>query len=102
MAQISKFNIDTRLPQPTNIKDLETTVKELSAVLSKILYELQWRLNNIIEGEHGHVYLEVKTAEPQAELLKQGMIVYADGTSWNPGSGEGVYRYNGTAWVFLG
>lgn len=31
-----------------------------------------------------------------------GMIVLADGTDWNPGSGEGVYRYNGSAWVFMG
>lgn len=33
---------------------------------------------------------------------RQGVIVYADGTDWNPGSGEGVYRHNGTSWVFLG
>ena len=24
---------------------------------------------------------------------RAGMIVYADGTSWNPGAGEGVYTY---------
>ena len=34
--------------------------------------------------------------------LRKGMVRYADGTSWNPGSGEGAYRYNGTAWVLLG
>ncbi len=27
---------------------------------------------------------------------------YADGTVWNPGSGIGFYRFNGTTWVFLG
>ncbi|AGF91089.1 hypothetical protein SXHG_00067 [Synechococcus phage MRHenn-2013a] len=32
-----------------------------------------------------------------------GMIVYADGTSWDPGSGEGLYRYSlAGAWVFIG
>ena len=31
-----------------------------------------------------------------------GMIVYADGTVWNPGSGEGVYVYYGAAWNLLG
>lgn len=30
-----------------------------------------------------------------------GMIAYADGTSWNPGSGEGFYGYEGSAWVKL-
>jgi len=32
----------------------------------------------------------------------EGMIVRADGTSWNPGSGGGFYGYHGGAWVFLG
>lgn len=34
---------------------------------------------------------------------RTGMTVYADGTSWNPGAGEGIYRYNlAGAWVFIG
>lgn len=31
-----------------------------------------------------------------------GQIVIADGTNWNPGSGHGLYWWNGTAWTFLG
>jgi len=27
-----------------------------------------------------------------------GMLRYADGTNWNPGSGEGIYAYYGSAW----
>ena len=33
--------------------------------------------------------------------LRNGMIVYADGTDWNPGSGEGFYGYQAGAWVKL-
>lgn len=33
---------------------------------------------------------------------KDGDIRYADGTSWNPGSGEGFYGYANSAWAFLG
>lgn len=34
---------------------------------------------------------------------RPGDIRYADGTDWNPGSGEGIYRYSiAGAWVFLG
>jgi hypothetical protein len=33
---------------------------------------------------------------------RQGMRRYADGTQWNPGSGAGLYRYDGTAWRYLG
>ena len=33
---------------------------------------------------------------------RAGDIRIADGTNWNPGSGAGLYRHNGTAWVFIG
>jgi hypothetical protein len=38
------------------------------------------------------------------DRMRAGMLVYADGTDWNPGSGEGVYRRNAAnaAWVYLG
>lgn len=41
-----------------------------------------------------------KNAEP--DKYGDGLVVYADGTNWNPGSGEGLYaRYN-SAWNALG
>lgn len=33
---------------------------------------------------------------------RDGDIRYADGTSWNPGSGAGVYVYKTSSWVLLG
>lgn len=34
---------------------------------------------------------------------RQGMVVFADGTHWNPGSGEGVYTFKSdAAWHLLG
>lgn len=35
---------------------------------------------------------------------RDGDIRYADGTTWNPGSGQGIYYYkaSGPAWVLLG
>ena len=32
---------------------------------------------------------------------RNGMIVYADGTSWNPGFGQGPYAYLGGSWTKL-
>jgi hypothetical protein len=32
---------------------------------------------------------------------REGRVAYADGTNWNPGSGAGVYVYNGMSWVKL-
>ena len=43
--------------------------------------------------------LEVLNSEPTK--LRNGLVVYADGTNWNPGSGEGVYAYEAGSWVKL-
>lgn len=32
---------------------------------------------------------------------EDGLIVYADGTAWNPGSGAGFYGRQAGAWVKL-
>lgn len=32
---------------------------------------------------------------------RDGDIRYADGTSWNPGGGAGIYWFNGTVWTKL-
>jgi len=34
--------------------------------------------------------------------IKVGDVVYADGTDWNPGSGEGLYVYKSGGWSLLG
>lgn len=30
-----------------------------------------------------------------------GQVVYADGTDWNPGAGEGLYVYKSTGWTLI-
>ncbi len=62
--------------------------------------------------EFGQVSEALKTPTVQAMFLAQlnteparygdGMMVYADGTNWDPGSGEGVYCYYATGWNYLG
>jgi hypothetical protein len=45
-------------------------------------------------------YLDVTTTAP--DKPRQGMIRYADGSSWDPGDGEGIYFFNsGGTWVKL-
>ena len=45
----------------------------------------------------------LRTIELNAEPAKprDGMVVYADGTNWDPGSGEGFYGRENGAWVKL-
>ena len=33
---------------------------------------------------------------------RDGDIRYADGTTWDPGSGAGIYYYDGASWHLLG
>lgn len=33
---------------------------------------------------------------------RDGLVVMADGASWNPSSGRGVYVYKAGTWSFLG
>lgn len=35
------------------------------------------------------------------EKPREGMVVWADGTNWNPGFGAGPYAYIGGAWTKL-
>lgn len=39
------------------------------------------------------------SSEPTSPVT--GMVVWADGSSWNPGSGAGLYVYTGSAWSKL-
>jgi hypothetical protein len=41
----------------------------------------------------GFVVLHVEPTRPEI-----GTLVYADGTDWNPGAGEGLYQYTSTGW----
>ena len=53
-------------------------------------------LNKAIMGEHTIMYKAPKRIVP-------GLVVYADGVKWNPGSGEGLYRRTiANTWVFVG
>ena len=45
------------------------------------------------------LHADVLSAEPARPA--DGDIVYADGTNWNPGSGEGFYGRENGAWVKL-
>lgn len=70
-------------------------------------------LNRQVSDELRRVQSETEMPQPQAGVifpqlhveplkLKDGLVVLADGTDWNPGSGAGFYGYYGAAWHKLG
>ena len=44
----------------------------------------------------------VPTVYAAPDKPRDGMLVYADGTNWDPGSGEGFYAYYNSTWNLLG
>ena len=77
------------VPTPT----LAKTVEDLRRWLTQ---ELQRVANAFIQAQTPTIPLY--TAAPSKPVL--GQIVLADGTAWNPGSGRGLYYYDG-GWNFI-
>ena len=68
---------------------------ELPSYLQSELDKLSATINNIADGHYDST--NVVVTKPRA-----GDVRYADGTNWNPGSGEGLYIYLSTgAWSKL-
>ena len=86
MAQAPRY---TPNPVPVNPDDIP-----------KYIFEELLKLEGALQ-EHPTTYIEVKNATPSR--IKQGDIVYGDGTNFDPGSGEGIYFRNAAgSWVKLG
>ena len=85
MAQAPKY---TPNPVPDNPKDLP------QYLLQEFL-----KIQGALE-ETPVTFIEVKNVAPAR--IKQGDIVYGDGTNFDPGSGEGIYFRNAAgSWVKL-
>lgn len=71
------------------------SIDDLPIYLSNELEKISTVISALTQG-----HLDVSYSAPSKP--RKGDIRYADGTSWNPGSGQGIYRYTGSAWVFVG
>lgn len=45
--------------------------------------------------------LELRPVFAEPIRPREGMVVFADGTQWDPGDGKGVYTYQDGGWVKL-
>lgn len=64
------------------------------------LDQLQNNIQQVLLGAVDTFSMTVLYAQPAR--LWDGLFALADGTTWNPGSGKGLYRFDGTNWNFLG
>lgn len=70
---------------------------QIPPALRQYLDEELARIAAILNSDVLHLdSLSAAPAKPS-----NGMLTYADGTNWDPGSGEGFYGYENGAWVKL-
>lgn len=50
----------------------------------------------------GNPFIVLDTLYAEPKKLVEGLMVKADGATWNPGAGAGVYCYRSGAWTLLG
>jgi hypothetical protein len=45
--------------------------------------------------------VDLRQTHKSPKKPRVGMVAYADGTDWDPGSGEGLYVYKSGGWTFI-
>lgn len=75
---------------PTEITSLE----ELRQFLDEELRSIALEMDKV-----GVMQMDLQFNAPLKP--REGMVVFADGTSWNPGSGRGMYERRGGVWTKL-
>jgi hypothetical protein len=73
----------------------ELTVEQLSEYLSRELTRISGEFQLVEDG----ISIPMRFRAPVR--AREGMLAIADGTSWNPGSGRGLYEYRSGAWMKL-
>lgn len=77
----------TVMPVITSAEDLARYVRD--------------EFQRIAESQQETVALDLRPVNVAPLRPREGMIVFADGTSWDPGAGAGSYEYRGGAWIKL-
>lgn len=74
--------------------EVPTDKESLPLYLEAEFVAIEALFTEIINGQRE--ILHVEPARPT-----EAMVVYADGTNWNPGHGAGLYEYNSIGWTPL-
>ena len=76
-----------KLPEITDVEALRRAIED--------------EFNTIAREMSETVALDLRPIYAAPLRPRDGMIVFADGTTWDPGGGRGVYVYSSAAWVKL-
>lgn len=79
-------HIEVQAPRVQNFEELNRYLEEMIFTISQAFNETD--------------ALDLRVTHVAPHRPRDGMIVHADGTDWNPGEGRGLYIYDG-GWVRL-
>ena len=74
--------------------EVPSDITKVPELVQFLIQELR-RVSLALAGAQENPLPELHVAPTK---LREGMIVLADGTDWNPGSGKGIYAYYSGAW----
>lgn len=75
----------TQMPQTPTIEDLRRYVQQELLLVSQ-------------DSHAGTLLLDLRPVNRAPDKPREGMVVYADGTNFNPGAGAGTYEYRSGTW----
>lgn len=64
----------------------------------EIWEEVSKELEEVSKSFQLQDFVRLKQTHVAPAKPRDGYIYYADGTNWNPGSGEGIYAYYNASW----
>lgn len=73
----------------------------IPAEQSVLLEYLMRELEAIERSQQASNSLRLNVTYVEPTKVGEGLIVLADGTEWDPGSGAGIYAYIGGSWTKL-
>lgn len=63
---------------------------------------LEQEFRRIAEAFQEVEFIRLQELHAEPDRPRDGNVVLADGTDWDPGSGAGYYGYQSGSWTFLG
>ena len=79
-----------------NYKPAQATPSDLPNLVRYLFKELT-RIAQALSTQRP----KAPTLNVEPEKPEEGLMVIADGTNWDPGSGNGLYIYMNAAWVLI-
>lgn len=89
------------MPSVMNYTPRAAPAMESGSDAAELARYVQHELETIARSLTKFALLQLEVLHAEPEKPRDGMLAFADGTDWNPGSGAGTYERRSGAWAKL-